>query len=120
MSVMENADYETYLENLSHRLVKPNMLMIWSTWHPLFPQVPKPGSFGYPIIFYILQKRASLCQAFPVPMSMISLLSAFSTHFLRKNGDFLKNPSSDYSDQGDRIGRTSAYWAFIYFGHFFK
>ena len=39
MSVMENTDYESYLDNLSQRLVKPNMVMIWSTWHPLFPQV---------------------------------------------------------------------------------
>ena len=48
MSVMENTDYETYLENLSPRLVKPNMLMIWSSWHPLFPQVshiPISGTF---------------------------------------------------------------------------
>jgi hypothetical protein len=39
MSVMQNTEYEKYLEDLSQRLVKPNMLMVWSTWHPLFPQV---------------------------------------------------------------------------------
>jgi hypothetical protein len=39
MSVMQNREYEKYLEDLSQRLVKPNMLMVWSTWHPLFPQV---------------------------------------------------------------------------------
>ena len=41
MSVMENALYEPYLKRLSNRLSMPNMLMIWSMAHPLFPQVIK-------------------------------------------------------------------------------
>ena len=39
MSVMANTFYEHYLKLLTHRLVLPNMLMIWSMAHPLFPQV---------------------------------------------------------------------------------
>ena len=39
MTVVENSDYEAYLYNLTHRLVMPNMLMIWSMAHPLFPQL---------------------------------------------------------------------------------
>ena len=39
MSVQANTFYEHYLKLLTHRLVLPNMLMIWSMAHPLFPQV---------------------------------------------------------------------------------
>ncbi len=39
MAVVSNSVYEEYLANLTKRLVMPNMLMIWSTAHPLFPQV---------------------------------------------------------------------------------
>ena len=39
MSVVENAEYEAYLKRLTNKLVMPNMLMIWSMSHPLFPQV---------------------------------------------------------------------------------
>jgi hypothetical protein len=39
MAVVENAVYEMYLENLTKRMVMPTMLLIWSTAHPLFPQV---------------------------------------------------------------------------------
>ena len=39
MAVVEASDYVDYLNNLSNRLVKPNMLLIWSMAHPLFPQL---------------------------------------------------------------------------------
>ena len=39
MSVLENKDFETYLERLTTRIVMTNMLLIWSVAHPLFPQV---------------------------------------------------------------------------------
>ena len=39
MSVVENSEYEAYLKKLTHRMVLPNMVMIWSMSHPLFPQV---------------------------------------------------------------------------------
>ena len=43
MSVVRNARYEAYLKSLSHKLVMPNMVMVWSMAHPLFPQVTKNG-----------------------------------------------------------------------------
>ena len=39
MSILENKDFETYLETLTTRIVMTNMLLIWSIAHPLFPQV---------------------------------------------------------------------------------
>ena len=39
MSVLENKDFETYLERLTTRIVMTNMLLVWSIAHPLFPQV---------------------------------------------------------------------------------
>ena len=39
MSILENKDFETYLERLTTRMVMTNMLLIWSIAHPLFPQV---------------------------------------------------------------------------------
>ena len=39
MSVVENVEYEKYLDNLSQRLAMPNVLMIWSMKYPFFPQV---------------------------------------------------------------------------------
>ena len=39
ISVVENTIYEEYLSNLTKRMVMPTMVMIWSMYHPLFPQV---------------------------------------------------------------------------------
>ena len=39
MSVVENCEYVEYLNNLSNRLVKPNVILLWSMAHPLFPQL---------------------------------------------------------------------------------
>lgn len=39
MTVIENSTYEEYLQNLSMRLVMPNVVSIWSMKFPFFPQV---------------------------------------------------------------------------------
>lgn len=39
MSVIENVSYEDYLENLSTRLVMPNVVMIWNMNYNYYPQV---------------------------------------------------------------------------------
>ncbi len=39
MAVMPNGKYEEYLEDLSRRIVMPNVVTVWSMEHPFFPQV---------------------------------------------------------------------------------
>ena len=39
VSVMENSTCEQYLENLSRRIVAPNVVTIWNLKFPFFPQL---------------------------------------------------------------------------------
>ncbi len=39
MAVMPNLTYEEYLEDLSRKVVMPNVVTVWSMEHPFFPQV---------------------------------------------------------------------------------
>ena len=54
MSVQANTFYEHYLKLLTHRLVLPNMLMIWSMAHPLFPQVTNSLELQLTLLNYSL------------------------------------------------------------------
>ncbi len=47
MAVMPNVRYEEYLEDLSRRLVMPNVVTIWSMEHPFFPQVARFSFYSW-------------------------------------------------------------------------